>query len=299
MREVTIVVNPTSGGGRAARSLPAFIGALQEAGVRPVVQASRDADDLRRLVGAARDHGAPQVVVAGGDGSLHHAVQELANSATALAILPLGTEDDNARTLGIPLKDPVAAARVVVDGFTRSIDLADVTADDGTRRYFLGVLSAGFDSFVNERANRMTWPKGKARYVVAIAGELRTFKPVPYVARLDDREIRHGAMLVAVGNGVSYGGGMKVCPGAVPDDGLLDVTWLHAVSTPTFIRVFPSVFSGSHVTKDFVTTYQARDITLDAVGQLAYADGERVGPLPVSIRACPGALRVVVPGQAT
>ncbi|MFM8773391.1 MAG: sphingosine kinase, partial [Actinomycetota bacterium] len=164
--------------------------------------------------------------------------------------------------------------------------------------FFLGVLSAGFDSFVNERANRMTWPKGKARYVVAITGELRTFRPVEYTAVLDGREIREGAMLVAVGNGVSYGGGMKVCPGAVPDDGLLDITWLHAVSTPTFIRVFPSVFSGTHVNKPFVSTYRAREIELSAPGQLAYADGERVGPLPISIRSRPGALSVIVPGRS-
>lgn len=299
MGDITIVVNPTSGGGRAAKALPAFVGALQAGGARPVVQASRHADDLRRLVAEARDAGVQMVVVAGGDGTLHHAVQELAGSPTALAILPIGTGDDNARTLGIPLKDPVQAAKAVLGAHVRTIDLGEVTAADGTQRFFLGVLSAGFDSFVNERANRMRWPKGKARYVVAIAGELRTFRPVEYTAQMDDTAFRQGAMLVAVGNGISYGGGMKVCPGAVPDDGLLDITWLHAVSTPTFIRVFPSVFSGSHVDKDFVSTFQARSVRLEAEGQLAYADGERIGPLPISIRARPGALSVVVPAPAT
>ncbi|MBM3688320.1 MAG: YegS/Rv2252/BmrU family lipid kinase [Actinobacteria bacterium] len=298
MREVTIIVNPTSGGGRAGKAMPSFVGALQALGVRAIVEASRDARDLRARIAQTRDAGAREVVVAGGDGTLHHAVQELAGSETALAILPVGTGDDNARTLGIPLRDPAGAARALAEGVRRRVDLAEVTAADGTQRYFLGVLSAGFDSFVNERANRMTWPKGKARYVVAIAGELRTFRPVEYTAILDGREIREGAMLVAVGNGVSYGGGMKVCPGAVPDDGLLDVTWLHAVSTPTFIRVFPSVFSGTHVNKPFVSTYRAREIELSAPGQLAYADGERVGPLPISIRLRPGVLSVIVPGRS-
>jgi len=298
VREVTIIVNPTSGGGRAGKAMPSFVGALQALGVRAIVEASRDARDLRARIAQTRDAGAREVVVAGGDGTLHHAVQELAGSETALAILPVGTGDDNARTLGIPLRDPAGAARALAEGVRRRVDLAEVTAADGTQRYFLGVLSAGFDSFVNERANRMTWPKGKARYVVAIAGELRTFRPVEYTAILDGREIREGAMLVAVGNGVSYGGGMKVCPGAVPDDGLLDVTWLHAVSTPTFIRVFPSVFSGTHVNKPFVSTYRAREIELSAPGQLAYADGERVGPLPISIRLRPGVLSVIVPGRS-
>ena len=145
---------------------------------------------------------------------------------------------------------------------------------------------------VNERANRMTWPKGKARYLVAIIGELRTFRPVAYRATIGDVPVDDAAMLVAVGNGVSYGGGMKVCPAAIPDDGLLDVTWLRAVSTPTFLRVFPSVFAGTHVDKPYVSTYRAREVRLDAPGQLAYADGERVGPLPISIQARPRALRV-------
>lgn len=293
MPAIDIVVNPTSGGGRARRALPAFTGRLIERGWQPRVHASTSASHLRSLVAGIRDAGAEVIVVAGGDGTLHLAVQELAGSETALAILPIGTGDDNARTLGIPLGDAVAAADLVCAGEVRRVDVAHVTAADGTERYFLGVLSAGFDSMVNERANRMSWPKGKARYLVAIVGELRTFRPVAYRARIDDLVVEDQAMLIAVGNGVSYGGGMKVCPTAVPDDGMLDVTWLQAVSTPTFLRVFPSVFAGTHVDKPYVSTYRARDIVLDANGQLAYADGERVGPLPVSIQARPGALRVV------
>ena len=293
MPAIDIVVNPTSGGGRASRTLPAFTGRLIERGWQPRVHASASASHLRSLIAGLRDAGADTVVVAGGDGTLHLAVQELAGSNTALAIVPIGTGDDNARTLGIPLRDPVAAAEVVCAGRIRQVDIAHVTAGDGTERYFLGVLSAGFDSMVNERANRMSWPRGKARYLVAILGELRTFRPVSYRARIDEEVVQDQAMLIAVGNGVSYGGGMKVCPAAVPDDGMLDVTWLGAVSTPTFLRAFPSVFAGTHVEKPYVTTYRAREIALDAPGQLAYADGERVGPLPVTIQARPGGLRVV------
>lgn len=239
--------------------------------------------------------GADRVVVCGGDGSLHLAVQELAGSTTALAILPIGTGDDNARTLGIPLKDPAAAADVVLDGVRRTVDLGHVAAHDGTTRYFLGVLSSGFDSWVNERANRMTWPKGKARYSIAILGELRTFAPVSYEVTVDGTTLRDGAMLVAVGNGTSYGGGMMICPSAVPDDGLLDLTWLHAVGKTTFIRAFPSVFRGTHVEHPYVSTHRGSSIRLDAPGQLAYADGERVGPLPVQITAKASALQVIVP----
>ncbi|MGI9197181.1 MAG: diacylglycerol kinase [Candidatus Nanopelagicales bacterium] len=298
MRTVEVVVNPTSGGGRARRAVPTFVDALRARGVSPEVHSPRDAADFRSRVAAVRASGAPEVVIAGGDGTIHLAVQELAGGDTALAILPIGTGDDNARTLGIPLGDPAAAAALVADAPVRAVDVAQVTSVDGSERYFLGVLSAGFDSFVNERANRMSWPKGKARYLVAILGELRTFKPVPYTARIDGESVSAGAMLVAIGNGISYGGGMKVCPSAIPDDGLLDVTWLKAVSTGTFIRVFPSVFSGTHVDKPYVATYRGREIDLEAPGQIAYADGERVGPLPITVRSCPAALRVVAPARS-
>lgn len=290
---LTVVANPASGRGRVAGILPEVERALAAAGVDARVVVTRDGDDVRSAVRAARDAGDERVLVCGGDGTLHLAAQELAYGATALGIVPAGTGDDNARTLGIPLGDAAAAATLAATGPIRTMDLGRVVAADGTERVFLGVMSSGFDSLVNERANRLAWPKGNARYLVAILGELRTFRPVPYRARIDDREVDGDAMLVAVGNGASYGGGMKVCPDADPTDGMLDVSWLHGVSTATFLRVFPQVFSGSHVKTRHVSTVRARTVELDAPGQLAYADGERVGPLPVRIDIAPGALPVV------
>jgi len=291
---VDLVVNPTAGRGRAARMLPAVREGLARRQVEARIRLTESIDDIGRFVAEARDAGADRVVVMGGDGTVHAALGALAGSDTALAIIPTGTGDDNARTLGIPLGDPLAALDVALTAGVRRVDLGRVECVESTE-YFLGVLSTGFDSAVNERANRMRWPTGKARYIAAIAGELRTFRPVPYRAELDQREVGGTAMLVAVGNGVSYGGGMRVCPEAVPDDGLLDVTWLGGVPTRTFLRVFPSVFSGRHVDSPFVATGRAERIVLDAPGQIAYADGERVGALPVEIHVVPGALAVVAP----
>jgi diacylglycerol kinase (ATP) len=150
----------------------------------------------------------------------------------------------------------------------------------------------------------MTWPSGQARYLRAILAELRVFKPVPYTMVLDegtDGEVRveRRGMLVAVGNGTSYGGGMRVCPGALIDDGLLAVTFLGELSTPTFLRVFPTVYKGTHVERPEVTEHVARSVTLDAPGQVAYADGERIGPLPVAVRVEPGAVRLLVAAPGT
>lgn len=288
-----LVANPSSGRGRVARMLPAIQAALAAEGIDARIAVSRDAGDLRSSVRRARDAGDSRVIVCGGDGTLHLAAQELAGGDTALGIVPAGTGDDNARTLGIPRGDVAAATRLAATGAVSRIDLGRVVVADGTERVFLGVLSSGFDSLVNERANVMTWPKGNARYVVAILGELRTFRPVPYRAILDGRKVEGDAMLVAVGNGISYGGGMRVCPDAAPDDGMLDVTWLHGVSKATFLRVFPQVFSGSHTRSPHVSTTRATTLELDAPGQLAYADGERIGPLPATITVVRGALPVV------
>lgn len=290
---VTLVANPSSGRGRTEGLLPEITAAMRAAGVVPDVVLTRDADDVRAQVRAARDAGAARVVVCGGDGTLHLAAQELAGGDCALGIIPAGTGDDNARTLRIPLGDIAAAARLAVSGSPRRMDLGEVTTADGTRRVFLGVMSSGFDSLVNERANALDWPRGNARYLVSILGELRTFRPVQYAAQVDGRPVNGEAMLVAVGNGVSYGGGMKVCPDADPFDGLLDITWLHGVGKPTFLRVFPQVFSGGHVRTRYVSSLRAKAIHLDAPGQVAYADGERVGPLPVAVSVLPRALPVI------
>jgi diacylglycerol kinase (ATP) len=295
---LTLVANPTSGRGRVARVVPDAVAALESAGIRVDVNWTRDGQHLREVIRRERDSGADRVIVCGGDGSLHLAVQELVGASTALALIPAGTGDDNARTLGIPLKDVRSAALHAATGSVTTMDLGRVVAADGTERTFLGVLSSGFDSLVNERANTMRWPSGNARYAVAILGELRTFRPVSYRAMLDGREVAGEAMLVAVGNGASYGGGMRVCPDADPSDGLLDITWLHGVRTSTFLRVFPKVFSGQHVRTRHVSSLRAAAVRLEATGQVAYADGERVGPLPVDVTALPGALRVVRGGQA-
>jgi diacylglycerol kinase (ATP) len=290
---IAVVANPTSGRGRVRRILPQVVGAIRGLGHEVDVTLTSDAHDLRRAVRLARSAGAERVIVCGGDGSLHLAVQELAGGRTALAIVPAGTGDDNARTLGIPLKDARGAAVLAATGVPSQVDLGRVVASDGEDRFFLGVLSSGFDSLVNERANTMRWPTGNARYVVAILGELRTFEPIPYRAMIEGREVAGDAMLVAVGNGASYGGGMRVCPDADPSDGHLDVTWLHGVGKPTFLRVFPQVFSGQHIRTRYVSTTRASSLWLDAPGQVAYADGERIGPLPITVDVDPGALRVV------
>jgi diacylglycerol kinase (ATP) len=264
---------------------------LREHGLVADEMSGSDAAGAVRLARRAVADGYDAVVAVGGDGMLNAVLQAVAGTGMPLGLVPAGSGNDFARLLGITVHDPVAAADVVAAGHLRTVDAARVGD-----RWFAGVLSSGFDSNVNERANAMRWPRGRSRYNIAILAELRVFEALPFTIVLDGESLQREAMLVAVGNGSSYGGGMQVCPGAVPDDGLLQVTILGRISKPEFLRVFPKVYKGTHIEHPAVTVHDARSVALQAPGAVAYADGERVGPLPVQITCVPGALQVLVPG---
>ncbi len=289
-----IVVNPTSGKNTGARVGHEALTLLRAAGVELLDLSAADARGAtERGRAAIADRAIDALVVVGGDGMVHLGANLCAGTEVPLGIIAAGTGNDVARVLGLPVHDAAKAVERVLSGGTRRIDAARHTTPTGEDRWFLGVLAAGFDAVVNERANTWRWPKGQMRYNLAILRELPLFRAIPYRLVLDGREVRTDAMLVAVGNGPSYGGGMKVTPDAVLDDGLLDVLVLHRISTPEFLRVFPRVFTGAHVTHPAVEILRAREVHLEATGIVAYADGERFGPLPMTVEAVPGALTVL------
>lgn len=297
-RKIAMLINPASGGGKGAKIAPIAARRLRERGLEVTELTGGSAAESLKLAAAAVREGADALVACGGDGTLNLALQAVADTDIPLGIIPVGTGNDNARFLGIPLKDPAAAADVVADGRSRELDCGHIEVSDGTTKYFLGVMSVGFDSQVTERANEMTWPQGQARYIVAMLAELSVFKPVPFKINIDGANADQTAMLVAIGNGAYYGGGMKVCPGAVQDDGLLEMTVLSAVGKFKFVRSFPSVFKGTHVEEPHVIVHRFSSATIDAPNQVAYADGERVGPVPAKVDVRKGAISVYVPTTA-
>jgi len=292
-RRIALLVNPTSGKGRGGRLLVPVADRLRSSGLDVDVVTGRDADEAFDRVRDRVAAGVDGVVAVGGDGLVNIALQVVAGTDVPLGVVPAGTGNDIARALGLTLDDPVAAVDLVVRGATRVVDLGRANG-----RWFAGVLGSGFDSMVNERANRMSWPSGRSRYNLAILAELRTFRPVPYELVLDGEPWATEAMLVAVGNGSSYGGGMRVCPDARLDDGLLDITVLGPISKPEFLRVFPTVYKGTHVQHPAVTVRRARQVSLASPGVTAYADGERVSVLPVTCDAVPGGMHVFAPHAA-
>ena len=293
---VWLIANPTAGGGRGARHASAVARAMGTGplGVRLVLPDS--AAGTSAAARAAVTSGAAAVVACGGDGTVHGVLQALVGTEVPLGIVASGSGDDVAASLGFPVDDPREQARFLLsalsDGHVRRVDVAHALAADGTAEAFLGVMSTGFDSSVNERANRMGRFGGQ-RYTAAMLRELASFRALPYRVEVDGTTHEGHGMLVSVGNGPRFGGGMLVCPTARMDDGLLDVTWLGAISTPQFLRVFPSVYRGEHVRHPAVRVLRARQLLIDAPGQVAYADGERIGPLPVQVQALPDALHVL------
>ncbi|WP_113703016.1 diacylglycerol/lipid kinase family protein [Nonomuraea lactucae] len=306
--QLALLVNPAARGGRTLRLLEPVVRRLRAGGADVSVIVGDDATDaLERACAAVAER--PDALVAfGGDGLVHLAVQAVAGTDVPLGIIPAGTGNDIAAALGLPRKDLMAAARTVLRMKSRPIDAASIRAADtadpadpvvgdaGTgsvEELFAGVVCCGFDSRVNERVNRLTWPPGMARYLVAVAGELRRFRPIPFRITLDGETTEREAMLVAVANTRSYGAGMRVCPDARPDDGLLDVMVLGAVGKGEFLRVFPGVYRGTHVNHPAVSITRVRSVRLEAPDVVAYADGERVGPVPITCEVRPGMLRVI------
>jgi diacylglycerol kinase (ATP) len=293
---VTMLTNPMSGHGNAPHAAERAIARFQQRGVDVCEIVGTDADHARRLVDDALARGTDALVVCGGDGVISLALQPLALGDIPLGIIPAGTGNDHAREYGLPQGDPEAAADIVVDGWTETVDLGRIDNHSGVQKWFGTVMGAGFDSLVSDRTNRMRWPHGRMRYNLAIVAELSQLRPLPFRLAFDDGEtIVADLTLAAFGITRSYGGGMLICPTADHADGQLDITMVHSTSRMRLIRLFPTVFKGTHTELDGVSTERARAVSVDSPGIDAIADGEYICPLPVEVSAVPAALKILRP----
>lgn len=272
-----IAINPHSGNGRGsqvAAEVTRYL-SLHDISYRSIAAASADelTSDLQRELESKQYSG---LIGVGGDGLAHLVMQICVPHQVPFAIVPAGTGNDFVRTLGWSLDDIEPLLERITKSAPTTIDLGNVDSE-----WFGAILSTGFDSVVNERANKLSWPRGPQRYNLAIALELPKFKPVRYEITCDGESFTTEAMLVAVGNGKSYGGGMNICPQAQINDGLFDLIILEPVSKVEFLKVFPRVYSGSHISHPRVRSMRAKKVSIVAPA-IAYADGERIGPAPIS-----------------
>lgn len=289
-----VIVNPTSGAGRGAALGRQFFEGLAALGI--------DYIDLSgETLEAAQTHGRAAIAagsidglaVLGGDGMVHLGVNLCAETKIPLMVVGAGTGNDSARQLGMPIHDVAASLSFLKTnlGKSRAVDVAKVESTLGTR-YLFGSVSAGFDAIVNARANRLKWPKGAAKYAVALFLELPSFRPIKYRVVVDGVERSFEGMLIAVANGPAYGGGMQIAPHAKIDDGTLDLFIVHKVSRLELVKLFPKVYSGKHVTHPAVEFVTAKVVELHAGTVPAFADGEFVGSTPLRVEVLPGEMRV-------
>lgn len=281
-----LVINPVSGQGKGAVVGKYVAGFLNRKSVPYTIVTGNSSFALSSHLQFFLDSSTEcdGVIAVGGDGLLHIVLQKVIPANIPIAIIPAGTGNDFVRSLGWDLDDIDVQLENVLSSAPKQFDAGLVDGE-----WFASVLSTGFDAVVNERANKLSWPKGPMKYNASIAIELPRFKPRNYEIELDDRTIATQAMLIAVGNGRSYGGGMLVCPDADMTDGLFDVMVLHPVSKIEFIKVFPSVFIGAHINHPAVEIVRSKKVHIQSKA-VAYSDGERIGQLPVNAECIPRAM---------
>jgi diacylglycerol kinase (ATP) len=294
---VILLANPAARAGAHSGAAAEAAERLRTDGIRTTVISGGSAAESTDLLRTALRLGTDAVVVAGGDGTVHLAIQELARTGIPLGIVPAGTGNEIAAMLGLRELDVAGAAETIAKGGTRVIDLGRATRADGTSSYFGSVLASGFDSKVNDRANAMRWPRGGSRYDIAILVEFLTLAGIPYEVEL---ELEDGAcerlagdlVMATVGNGRTYGGGIPICPDADPADGLLDVVLVRPAGRLRLLRLLPRVYKGTHAGAAEVSMRRVRSVRLSAPGVTAYADGYPIGALPLTIDVVPRSLTV-------
>jgi len=285
-----IILNPASSSGKTLESRSVLEGTLKKFGIEYSLHVSKSSEDVINTVKANIDN-YTNFISFGGDGTVHHIANVLVGTDKNLGCIPMGSGNDIARNLGIPL-DIRLCCLAIKNCVIRRIDLGLINK----KYYYLGVSGAGFDSVVTDLANNTKFPfKGPAKYKYAVYQTLLTFKAKKFFIKSDDIAETVDSMFVVVGNMTTYGGGMKITPKANPEDSMLDVCIIKKMSKIHFIKTFPLVFEGTHINDPFVKSIRAKSVEIDSEFNFSvYADGEYICKLPARYDAVPKALNFII-----
>ncbi|MFJ2541657.1 YegS/Rv2252/BmrU family lipid kinase [Microbacterium sp. NPDC087589] len=295
---IALLANPFAGKGRGTHAAEAALAHLRARGLDVRVYTGESAASSRMLVAQALGESPGMLVVVGGDGTLSGILDAVCAAGIPVVLVPAGTGNDLARALGLPRRDPVAAAELALTGVPRAIDVGEIRAA-GRTDSFLTIAALGFDAKVSDRTNRLRWPHGVLRYYLALVVELVRLRPMEFTVSVDgDAPIQAPGTLVAVGNTESYGGGMPLCVGAAADDGLLDIVQVAPLTRLRLLRLFPLLLRGTHLARPEVTRRQVRSVTVSAPGLVVYADGERIAENECTIGIRRSALTILVPAAS-
>jgi diacylglycerol kinase (ATP) len=282
-----LAINPISGKGHARKRALVAKQYFADRGIPVTLLEGKSLSDFReKFVSELKYTSISGVVAFGGDGFIHEIIQHIVPLEIPLGVIPCGTGNDFARSIGVYKLSLTQQLDLIADADSRAIDLGKVGSI-----WFAAILSSGFDALVNERANLMRWPKGRMRYNIAMIEKILALRAHRYRLGLDGDSVEVEATLVTVANGASYGGGMKVCPDASLSDGLFDVMVLGKLSRIELLKVFPKVYSGKHVGHPAVTFYRCREIEIIGSGS-SFADGEPISSLPLAAQCVSNAVKV-------
>ena len=299
---IGVVVNPTAGHGRGEHRGRHLLAAIGNRGHTVLDLSAADLGTAELHARQAVVDGLDALVVVGGDGMVHLGTNIVAGTDLPLGIVAAGSGNDIVRAMGLPRHDVKAAVQAIERGLEsggRAVDAAVIGPPGySAHEWFIGVLSCGVDAAVNAKANTLTWPRGSGRYVRALMSELRRFRPYGYRITTDNDTWESTGSLACVANGGLFGGGMRIAPDSKMDDGLLDVVIAGPLSRRELLSVFPKVYAGKHVNHPALSILRTTSVLLEHshVGPMppaAFADGERIGPLPLRVEVRPGAVRLL------
>ena len=295
-----VIINPAAGGGRVVRSIAWLRERLAMRAEARLEVTNRPGDAEALAAGAARQ-GHDRVIAIGGDGTVQEVVNGLLTAArpASIGVVPVGSGNDLARSLGLPA-ELAGAWRVAIGATTRPIDVARAHNGAGIERWFASAGGVGFDAQVaTAMARRSGWQAGRAGYLLTTLSELRRFENCHVRLTLDGETSTREVLFVAIANGAYYGGGMRIAPGARPDDGHLDVCVVGDISRLTALRELPNLYRGTHLRNPAVSMATAREIEIDGDARTrVHLDGEPFGTLPLRVSLAPRALEMAAPGSS-
>ena len=277
-----LVTNESAGKGKALQLANQFADLLSQANQKfALINEKSYEKTIEKLKAELSTNSYNKVIAVGGDGLVNLCIQHLAQSGLTLGVIPAGTGNDFARAVGVNKMSMTEIFNLYTRTDPVKIDLGHVKSSTN-EKWFVQVLSTGFDAEVNSRANKIKRPKGKSKYTIATVRTLARFKPINYTIDIDSKKFDQSAMLFTIANGETYGGGMRICPGASNSDGFFEILLVRPVSRFVLLTIFPKVFKGNHIPHQKIDTYRAKVVTISAPTS-AYADGEYVAHLPITV----------------
>lgn len=291
--QTLIILNPSSAMGSTLKAREKIESEFKRLGIGYDLYTTKSAQDIFDIT-KKNLHAYRNFVAVGGDGTAHYVANALAGTDRNLGIIPTGSGNDVCANMKIP-RDIGACCRVLKQGKTKRIDMGLINDTD----YYLGVAGSGFDSEVNDLANKTRFPlKGASKYKYAVYSTLVTFRSREFLVTFENRQKKFFGMMVAVTNLPSYGGGMIITPGSDPMDGQLDACFIKRMTKAHFIRLFPTVYKGTHISDPSVELMKTKKIKIESPNYpfSVFADGEYICKLPAEFKVKPGILNVLVPG---